>query len=177
MPFPTGQVGMTPRSYQTEQVMTSSVIPAPQALDPAMMMFAESFKNQCIAMQQYYASHPEELGESPKSSAREPLAAQPLFKNRRIQSALKSIPDQENYEAENKTPSPSESAIKKRDDDEVMEILNRLVGEDQPKEAVEEPMSSFSAQPVAAMHSPVIRRRPESGFEAFLKKFGCGQRA
>jgi hypothetical protein len=174
MPFQTGQVGMTPRSYMTEQVMSSSIIPAPQPMDPAMMMFAESFKNQCIALQQYYSSHPDEMPESPKS---EGMHHQPLFKRARMQqSLLRSIPDQENMEANNRTPSPTSVDIKKRDEDDVMDILNRLVGEDQPKMEVEEKRteSPLVNVPVGIPMSPVVSRRPQSGFEAFLQRFGCG---
>ena len=175
MPFQSAQVGLTPRSYMTEQVMSSSIIPAPQPTDPALMMFAESFKNQCIALQQYYATHPDEMPESPKSEK-----ALPLFRRQRMQqSQLRTIVDQENLEANNKTPSPTSEDIKKRDEDDVMDILNRLVGEDQPKLEVEEAVKSpMPSVPARMPMSPVITRKHESGFEAFLRKFGCGsQRA
>jgi hypothetical protein len=167
MPFSSGQVGLTPRSFQTEQIMTSSIIPAPQPTDPALFMFAESFKNQCLAMQQYYATHPEELTESPRAAVVQDT------RRGRAASSLHSIPDQENNEPENDM--PSEEAIKKRDEDDVLDILNRLVGDEQPLEEQQfEDMKSPVPQPAPmAYHSPVVKRQPES----FWKKFGCGNRA
>ena len=152
--------------------MTSSIIPAPQPTDPALFMFAESFKNQCLAMQQYYAAHPDELTESPRAASAQPLFMQDGRRGRAA-SSLHSIPDQENNEPENDM--PSEEAIKKRDEDDVMDILNRLVGDDQPLEEQQfEDMKSPVPQPAPmAYHSPVVRRQPES----FWKKFGCGTRA
>ena len=145
-----------------------------------MMMFAETFRNQCIAMQQYYASHPDELVDSPKSSASIGREGSTAFRSAEVrrpkmQSSLKSIPDQENYDTSNRTLSPnSEAAIKKRDENDVADILNRLVGEEQAN--IVSPPTEVQ-EPVVYYESPVIQRRPASGFESFLKKFGCGQRA
>lgn len=181
MQFQAGQVGLTPRSYHTEQIMTSSVIPAPQPTDPALFMFAESFKNQCIAMQHYYAAHPDELVDSPRSTAREAAPAQP--RKGRMQPSLRPIPDQENYNPMNQTPSPTatEKAIKQKDDDDVMEILNRLVGEDRPRDFMEDQVDTVKSPVIqpAPVHydSPVVTRRTESGMQSFFKKFACGTRA
>lgn len=174
--FPATTMGLTPRSFQ-DSFPSSNVIPTHISADPAMMMFAETFRNQCMAMSQYYAAHPEESVDSPKSvkSSREGSAAQPLFRQevmrkQKMVSSLKTIQDQENYDTANQTPLGTEKPQKT---DDVMDLLNQLVGEDEEeKPADSEPETR--QQPM--MESPVMRA-PESWTQSLLKKFACGTRA
>lgn len=173
--FPGATMGLTPRSFQ-DTFPTANVIPTHISADPAMMMFAETFRNQCVAMSQYYAAHPEEAIDSPKSVKSTRDTAQPLFRQTMLRkhnaaSSLKTIPDQENYDTANQTPTEADKPHKT---DDVMDLLNQLVGEDGEEEDKPAHMETETRQ--QHVESPVMRA-PESWTQTLLKKFACGTRA
>ena len=168
----TTQMGLTPRSYQDQMGMMNS--------DPMMMMFAESFRNQCLAMSQYYAAHPEEMVDSPKSAkvfndvspasmnSRAESAA--TLRRRMQQPSLRTIVDQENYDTSNVTPVGLEG--KKTLSDDIMDILNQMTDQE-GEEAVPAPASPAkegTRQFPAQTQGPIVRAKPQS----IWHKLGCG---
>ena len=183
MPVSTGtQMGLTPRSYQEQ--MSAMMMPGPMPADPMLQMFAETFRNQCIAMSQYYASHPEERIESPKASQNTaaPIEAAPApaltrpeahhhyFMKRRPQPSLKTVHDHENYDTANQTPNGSEPV--KNHNDAVLDLLDRLAdGEEEEHTQNESNKRVDNVAPV--MGSPIIRNN-NSRSQSWLQRFGCG---
>lgn len=173
----TTQMGLTPRSYQDQLSAVNS--------DPMMMMFAESFRNQCLAMSQYYAAHPEESIESPKSGKvfvdLSPASLQSRADSRRRmqQPSLKTIHDQENLDTSNVTPSGVENQKKQPAlNDDIMDLLNQMTsGEleaEEPAVLTSPPAKEGTRQfPTATVQGPIVRAKPQS----FWHKLGCGSSA
>ena len=174
MPLPTStQMGLTPRSYQDQ--MSAMMMPSQQMQsDPMLMMFAETFRNQCIAMSQYYAAHPEENVESPKSVKSDRLTAPAQSKEhsnyivrRRMQPSLKTIQDQENFDTANATPTGEEV---KGGNDAVMDLLDQLVDDESDEEQSAKVPSPRA--PSYRITSPVPVKTTKT--QAMFKKFACG---
>ena len=172
----TTQIGLTPRSYQDQLSAVNC--------DPMMMMFAESFRNQCLAMSQYYASHPEESIESPKSGkvfvdlSPASLYSRADSRRRMQQPSLKTIHDQENLDTSNVTPSGVENHKKPALNDDIMDLLNQMTsGEleaDEPAVPTSPPAKEGTRQfPTVTVQGPIVRAKPQS----FWHKLGCGSSA
>ena len=163
----TGQMGLTPRAYQEQMSMSMT-----HNYDPMMMVFAESFRNQCLAMSQYYAAHPEELVDSPKSSKVfadvSPTESAATMRRRMQQaSSLKTIHDQENCDTSNVTPQKDEKKIRMMNDD-IMDILNQMTEEDDVVPA--SPAREGTRQVPACTQGPISRAKPQS----IWHRLGCG---
>jgi hypothetical protein len=142
MSMANAQVGISPRSYQ-EQMNTmmnaSSTVPA--GADGTMMMFAEQFRNQCIALSQYYAANPDAVVSpvKPKQQADiayvEPAPAPALM---RPPFPTMGEYDHENYDTANATPreqffQKSEPALQHFGDDSPAHSLPRESPKAAPK--------------------------------------------
>ena len=176
-----GQMGLTPRSYQ-EQVNAMIMMPGLSSMqsDPSMMMFAEHFRNQCIAMSQYYATHPEARVESPQPMS-PPLpsilggaGANNTAPSKRILISAFPPTKRENsnfdrQEAKGNAP----MAVAQNDD--VMDLLDQLAAEE-PVSA--EPMSNEEfTQPSAREQSgpQAVERKPSMMAAIWRSIATCGR--
>ena len=173
MPVSTNtQMGLTPRSYQ-DQLSSMMIFPSATILpsDPSMMMFAESFKNQCLAMSQYYANNPNERPESPEKPV-EPLSvyvdssSPVLTRSVRRRMNTKPSDDQENRDTANATPVGEE--------EKHVAIAKMLDDEDHDEEDEEsEETPSDNRRP---MSPPIARPAPKSSKTvSMLQRFACGR--
>lgn len=179
--LPTGtQLGLTPRSYQEQ--MSAMMMPAPMMVDPMMGMFAETFRNQCIAMSQYYAAHPDEKMDSPKSTkAVDPAPAPALtkpdhhyFMRRRMMPSLKTIVDHENHDTANQTPDGSDinkKPISAPEHDAVLDLLDQLADHEDPAQYTSD-SRNFSTAQAPAVGSPIIRSNQRQ--PSLFQRLGCG---
>jgi hypothetical protein len=174
-----GQMGLTPRSYQ-EQVNAMMMMPGISSMqsDPSMMMFAENFRNQCIAMSQYYATHPEARVESPQPMS-PPLPT--ILGNGSNNAASKRIlisafpsTKRENSHNEKHIDTHMNTAAPIAQNDDVLDLLDQLAAED-PVSAVPLSNQDFTESPPREQSSEPVERKP-SMMSAFWRSItNCGR--
>lgn len=174
-----GQMGLTPRSYQ-EQVNAMMMMPGISSMqsDPSMMMFAENFRNQCIAMSQYYATHPEARVESPQPIS-PPLptivgnGSNNAASKRILISAFPSTKRENSHNNEKPIDTHMNTAPFTQNDD-VLDLLDQLAAED-PVSAVPLSNQDFTESPPREQSAQPVERKP-SMMAAFWRSItNCGK--
>jgi len=177
-----GQMGLTPRSYQ-EQVNAMMMMPGISSMqsDPSMMMFAENFRNQCIAMSQYYAAHPEARVESPEPmSPPLPTIAGTGSNNapasKRILISAFPPTKRENSHNERPVMETNTYSAPMMQNDDVLDLLDQLAAEE-PVSAVA-PVSNQEYTNQSPPREPTAEpvERKQSSFAAFWRSITtCGK--
>ena len=133
--------------------------------DPSMMMFADSFRNDCMMLSQYYQDHPDERPVSPKNDIYiddSPAWSRPAARNARMDVKADG---QENECTANATP------VNEKPSGAINTLLDQLACEDDESEDDDSEMSSPSPhrQP---MSPPLQRPVPK---QSWLSRFACGR--
>jgi hypothetical protein len=150
------------------------MIPQMQQQDPALMLFAENFKNQCIAMSQYYAAHPEARVESPepqspvgyKTTNTVSVPTEKRILLSAFPASRKDVPAPVAFKPVEEFENQPAAMI----NDEVLDLLDQLDNANVP---VQQPLSDRLPE-IAPQPAPVPAKK-QSPLTAFLKTLSCGR--
>ena len=147
--------------------------------DPSMMMFAENFRNQCIAMSQYYASHPEARVESPEPMS-PPLptlsgtGSSNAASKRILISAFPST-KRENSHHERPMMETNTNSAPIMQNDDVLDLLDQLAAEEPVSAAAPVSNEQFMQSPPREHTAEPVERK-QSTLAAFWRSITtCGK--
>jgi len=175
-----GQMGLTPRSYQ-EQVNAMMMMPGVSSMqsDPSMMMFAENFRNQCIAMSQYYAAHPEARVESPEPMSPPLPSIIGTGPNNNAASKrilISAFPSTKRENSHNEKPiiETNTNSAPMTQNDDVLDLLDQLAAEE-PVSAVPVSNEEFTQSPPREQSAQPVERKPSMMATIWRSITTCGR--